>query len=136
MIAIPVLLVALAATPSSPPDSEVLESQNRKIIVFRAPVGASGPQGRASAAARWTERVLPKPAPWVLQQVLNDWTFEHQTNVSIDRAPAVKIPQIYRILHGNIQDAFNEAGVEIMSPSYFALRDGNPAAIPVDHRPT
>jgi hypothetical protein len=33
-------------------------------------------------------------------------------------------------MHQNIQDAFNEAGVEIMSPHYSQIRDGNRMAIP------
>jgi hypothetical protein len=33
-------------------------------------------------------------------------------------------------LHQNIQDCFNEAGIEIMSPHYKALRDGNHTTIP------
>jgi small-conductance mechanosensitive channel len=38
-------------------------------------------------------------------------------------------------LHQNIQDRFNEAGVEIMSPTYAALRDGNQVTIPNDYLP-
>ena len=41
----------------------------------------------------------------------------------------------YSELHQNIQDKFNEAGVEIMSPHYSALRDGNRTAIPDDYLP-
>ncbi len=37
---------------------------------------------------------------------------------------------IYSELHANIQDSFYEAGVEIMSPVFHALRDGNRVAIP------
>jgi small-conductance mechanosensitive channel len=33
-------------------------------------------------------------------------------------------------LHRNIQDCFNEAGVEILSPHYTAIRDGNETSIP------
>jgi small-conductance mechanosensitive channel len=33
-------------------------------------------------------------------------------------------------LHQNIQDKFNEAGVEICSPHFAALRDGNASTIP------
>ena len=36
----------------------------------------------------------------------------------------------YSELHKHILEAFNEAGVEIMSPHYNALRDGNPSTIP------
>ena len=42
---------------------------------------------------------------------------------------------IYSSLHQNIQDIFNEAGVEIMSPHYNAMRDGNGAAIPINYLP-
>ena len=37
---------------------------------------------------------------------------------------------LYAALHGRSQDAFYAAGVEIMSPHYTALRDGNAVAIP------
>ena len=37
---------------------------------------------------------------------------------------------IYSDLHQNIQDKFNEAGVEINSPHYASLRDGNETTIP------
>jgi small-conductance mechanosensitive channel len=41
----------------------------------------------------------------------------------------------YSALHRNIQDTFNEAGVEIMSPHYAQLRDGNRTAIPDAYLP-
>lgn len=40
---------------------------------------------------------------------------------------------IYSSLHANIQDQFNKAGVEIMSPHYKALRDGNATTIPPEY---
>ena len=45
------------------------------------------------------------------------------------------MPQIYSDLHHNIQDRFNEAGVEIMSPHYRQLRDGNQTTIPESYLP-
>ena len=42
------------------------------------------------------------------------------------------LSQIYSDLHQNIQDAFNEAGIEIMSPHYIATRDGSETTIPKD----
>ena len=42
---------------------------------------------------------------------------------------------IYSELHQNIQDKFNEAGVEICSPHFSALRDGNTIAIPEQNIP-
>ncbi len=41
----------------------------------------------------------------------------------------------YSELHGNIQDCFYAAGVEIMSPIYSALRDGNRTQIPAEFLP-
>jgi hypothetical protein len=42
---------------------------------------------------------------------------------------------IYSELHQNIQDFCNEADIEILSPHYGALRDGNPSTIPSDYLP-
>ena len=42
---------------------------------------------------------------------------------------------IYSELHANIQDSFFEAGVEIMSPVFHALRDGNRTAMPDQYLP-
>jgi hypothetical protein len=41
----------------------------------------------------------------------------------------------YSLLHESIQDRFNEAGIEIMSPHYAAVRDGNATTVPPEHRP-
>ena len=46
-----------------------------------------------------------------------------------------KMAETYSELHQNIQDKFNEAGVEIMSPHYSQLRDGNDATILASNRP-
>ncbi|MEJ5368074.1 MAG: hypothetical protein WHT08_07140 [Bryobacteraceae bacterium] len=37
-------------------------------------------------------------------------------------------------MHASIQDKFNAAGVEILSPAYQALRDGNELTIPAGQR--
>ncbi len=36
----------------------------------------------------------------------------------------------YSELHKNILEAFNQAGIEILSPHYNAIRDGNSSTIP------
>jgi small-conductance mechanosensitive channel len=43
--------------------------------------------------------------------------------------------QIISELHGNIQDAFNEAGLEILSPHYKAARYENTMAVPAQYLP-
>jgi len=45
------------------------------------------------------------------------------------------MPRLYSDLHRNIQDCFNEAGVEILSPHYRAMRDGSMITIPPDYLP-
>jgi len=86
------------------------------------------------AAAGKTDRILANPAPFVLQTGLDDFYVRYELNAYTDQ-PA-KMAAIYSELHQNIQDAFNEAGVEIMSPHYSSLRDGNRTAIPEEHLPT
>lgn len=80
-----------------------------------------------------TKNVLSSPAPFVLQTSLDDFYVSYQINVYSDR-PNLQAG-IYSELHQNIQDAFNEAGVEILSPHYRAARDGNTIAIPEEYRP-
>jgi small-conductance mechanosensitive channel len=84
-------------------------------------------------AARRTEGVLTEPAPFVLQTGLDDFYPRYELN-AYTREPG-RMSAIYSALHGNIQDAFNEAGVEIMSPHYVAARDGSRTAIPDDYLP-
>ena len=45
------------------------------------------------------------------------------------------MPLIYSALHQNIQDQCNEVGIEIMSPHYSTLRDGNTSTIPAPYLP-
>ena len=42
---------------------------------------------------------------------------------------------IYADLHQHIQDQFNEAGVEIMSPHYTQIREGNKTTTPDQYLP-
>jgi small-conductance mechanosensitive channel len=69
-------------------------------------------------AALRTEGVLAEPAPVVFQTALSDWYPEYrlvcQAIPSDPRPRALVLSQ----LHANIQDVFNEYGVQIMSPQY------------------
>lgn len=84
-------------------------------------------------AASDTVYIINNPKPFVLQTSLNDFYVSYQVN-AYTKEPS-KQAEIYSSLHQNIQDKFNEAGVEIMSPHYKALRDGNQATIPADYLP-
>jgi small-conductance mechanosensitive channel len=67
-------------------------------------------------AAENTSGLRPEPKPFVSQSALSDFYVEYRLCVQVER------PEIRRItlttLHANIQDVFNEFGVQIMSPHY------------------
>lgn len=84
-------------------------------------------------AASKTRGILGEPAPFVLQTSLDDSYVSYQINAFTREA--CEQPRLYSELHQNIQEAFNAAGVEIMSPAYHALRDGNNVTIPEGQRP-
>jgi small-conductance mechanosensitive channel len=79
-------------------------------------------------AALATKHVLRQPSPFVLQNRLDDFYVFYELNAYTD-TPS-RMLNIYSDLHQNIQDKFNEAGVEICSPHFSSLRDGNRIAIP------
>ncbi|MGL4384266.1 MAG: mechanosensitive ion channel family protein, partial [Flavobacterium sp.] len=79
-------------------------------------------------AANRTDLIEKEPKPFVLQTSLDDFYVSYEINAFTKEA--TKQPRIYSNLHQNIQDCFNEAGIEIMSPHYKALRDGNRTTIP------
>ena len=81
-------------------------------------------------AALNTPGVVDDPRPFVLETSLSDWYPVYQINAYIKEAH--KMAQIYSDLHQTIQDKFNEAGIEIMSPHYMAVRDGNATTTPKD----
>jgi small-conductance mechanosensitive channel len=67
-------------------------------------------------AAGQTQGIRVAPKPFVSQTALSDFYVEYRLCVQIDR------PEIRQVtltaLHANIQDVFNEFGVQIMSPHY------------------
>lgn len=79
-------------------------------------------------AALATPGVQTDPEPFVLETSLSDWYPVYQVNAYIKEAD--NMGQIYSDLHQNIQDYFNKANIEIMSPHYMATRDGNETTIP------
>jgi small-conductance mechanosensitive channel len=82
------------------------------------------------AAAR-TGLILKDPPPFVLQTSLDDFYVSYQINGYTKEANNQAM--LYSQLHQNIQTCFNEAGIEIMSPHYRALRDGNMTTTPASH---
>jgi len=69
-------------------------------------------------AAKRTTGILDNPAPRVFQTALSDFYPEYRLVCqAIPREPRPRA-EVLANLHGNIQDVFNEYGVQIMSPHY------------------
>jgi small-conductance mechanosensitive channel len=79
-------------------------------------------------AALGTDLIEKSPLPFVLQTSLDDFYVSYQINAYTNKPN--QQAGIYSNLHAQIQEKFNEAGVEIMSPHYNAIRDGNASTIP------
>jgi small-conductance mechanosensitive channel len=84
-------------------------------------------------AAQATEHILESPPPFVFQTSLDDFYVHYEINAFTDEAS--RMAATYSDLHANIQDKFNEAGIEIMSSHYAAVRDGNEVTTPEAYRP-
>jgi small-conductance mechanosensitive channel len=67
-------------------------------------------------AAEQTANILREPQPFVFQKSLGEFAVTYELNVYVDDPHGMA--QIYSELHRNILDAFNEYGVQIMTPSY------------------
>ncbi len=85
------------------------------------------------AAAFATEDIVKEPKPFIFQTALDDFYVHYELNAYTNQPR--RMAKIYSDLHENIQDKFNEAEVEIMSPHYSSVRDGNQIAIPEDYLP-
>jgi small-conductance mechanosensitive channel len=80
-------------------------------------------------AAERTPGIRREPPPVVRQAGLRDFYVEYTLLVCLED-PASK-GVVLDVLHANIQDAFNEYGVQIMSPNYEADPNG-PKIVPRD----
>jgi small-conductance mechanosensitive channel len=86
-------------------------------------------QALLTLAAERTDMILRDPPPKVLQRALEDFYVRYQLIVALDcRASHA---DVLNELLANIQDAFNEHGVQIMSPNYEADPE-QPAIVPRD----
>jgi small-conductance mechanosensitive channel len=84
-------------------------------------------------AAVRSEGILEDPEPFVLQTALGDYAVSYELNAYTKMPKMMQL--LYSRLHTNIQDTFSEAGIEILSPVYHALRDGNLSTIPGPNAP-
>ncbi len=80
------------------------------------------------SAALKSDGINTHKPPYVNILKLKDHCVEYQLCAYTDRANIQLL--IYTELHRNILDDFAEAGVEIVSPMYNAIRDGNSSTLP------
>jgi small-conductance mechanosensitive channel len=73
------------------------------------------------AAVERTPGLRREPAPFVSQRALADFYVEYQVNAYIEE-PTERV-RVLSALHANIQDLFNEHGVQIMSPHFESQPD-------------
>ncbi|WP_410045645.1 mechanosensitive ion channel family protein [Pseudomonas sp. HLMP] len=71
-------------------------------------------------AARRTHGILEQPAPQVFQTALSDFYPEYRLVAQAVPSEPRPRAELLSMLHANIQDVFNEYGVQIMSPHYLA----------------
>ena len=78
-------------------------------------------------AARDTVGTEAEPPPFVLQTSLGDFSVAYQLNAYTKEV--TRMARLYSDIHQHIQDRFAQAGIEILSPTYHARRDG-PSTVP------
>jgi small-conductance mechanosensitive channel len=102
------------------------------LVTTKATIGYDAPWRQVEAlllgAATATEGLRREPGPYVLQRALGDFYVEYELVARLEGEPTER-PRVLSALHARIQDAFNEAGVQIMSP-HFVLQPDRPVVIP------
>lgn len=95
------------------------------ILSTRVTIGYDVPWRQVHAmlllAAERTKSVRKHPKPFVLQNALSDFYVEYELRVHLD-APENRFT-VLSDLHAQIQDAFNEFGVQILSPHFMVQPD-------------
>jgi len=90
------------------------------LVSARVSIGYDAPwrqvHGLLLEAAKGTAGVRADPAPYVLQRALDDFYVQYELIAVVENA--VDRPLVASALHARIQDAFNAAGVQIMSPHF------------------
>jgi small-conductance mechanosensitive channel len=91
-----------------------------EVLVTSVTIGYDAPwrqvHGMLKLAAKRTPQLAPQPEPFVLQRALSDFYVEYQLHAHL-AGPVERAAALSR-LHAEIQDSFNEHGVQIMSPHF------------------
>ena len=102
-----------------------LSESGGAVISTKVTIGYDTPwrqvHAMLSIAAEQTAGIQQEPKPFVLQRALSDFYVEYELFVHIDEPKRRFF--ILTDLHANIQDQFNEYGVQIMSPNFRSQPD-------------
>ena len=97
------------------------------LVSARVSIGYDAPWRQVHAllldAARETPGIRADPVPYVLQRALDDFYVQYELVAAVEKP--VDRPLVASALHARIQDGFNAAGLQIMSP-HFALQPRKP----------
>lgn len=101
-----------------------MAEQGRLILTASVTIGYDAPWPQVHEAlleaARRTPLVLSDPQPYIRQTALNDYNVGYELNAYIREVQRSHF--IQSDLHLNIQETFDEAGIEILSPMYNTVR--------------
>jgi small-conductance mechanosensitive channel len=101
------------------------------LLSTKVTIGYDAPWRQVHAllvlAASRTPGLRPEPPAYVYQRALSDFYVEYELFAHIDK-PLERVATL-SALHANIQDTFNEHGVQIMSP-HFLAQPANAIVVP------
>ncbi|MFA6989462.1 MAG: mechanosensitive ion channel domain-containing protein [Candidatus Gastranaerophilaceae bacterium] len=129
------------------PNSKVLDSEiinysklaldNGLILHTEVTIGYDVPREQAEAlliqAAKNTTDIIEDKEPFVFKKSLDDYYITYELNAFTDKPQAQA--NTYSELNKNIIDIFYNEDIELLSPHYYALRDGNHITIPEKYLP-
>ena len=107
------------------------------ILHTSVTIGYDVPSGDVIKAlikgAKNTAMILETPEPFVLVKSLDDFYINYEINAHTKNPE--KSAVIYSLLHESIKNELHAAGIEILSPHYNAVRDGNVLTVPPENVP-
>ncbi|WP_459742771.1 mechanosensitive ion channel family protein [Polaribacter sp. OB-PA-B3] len=83
--------------------------------------------------AKNTDMILKSPEPFVLVKSLDDFYINYEINCHTKNPEKGAV--IYSLLHESIKNELHNAGIEILSPHYNAVRDGSVLTVPPENVP-
>jgi small-conductance mechanosensitive channel len=120
--------------------SRVVTSGRGFVLDTQVTIGYATPWRQVHAmlleAARRTAGMLEEPKPFVVQTALSDFYVEYRLVCYAGPEAPQRRAMVLDALHANIQDVFNEHGVQIMSPHYM-MDPAQPQVVPKEkwHEP-